>query len=364
MKNIRIGSAAAVAALALVMTGCATNEPGATNTTATGSGATALSGNIAGTGSSAMSAAQEAWIAAYQTKNSGVKVSYSPEGSGAGRTGFIGGGVDFAGSDRAFKDDEMGKGKFGKCTAESNAVNLPVYISPIAIMFNVAGVNSLNMDADTVAKVFSNKITRWNDPAIVALNPGVALPDATITTVHRSDNSGTTENFTDTLNKAAASVWTEKASGDWPATLMGEAAKGTAGVVQAVKSGQNTIGYADESQTKGMTTVKFGKAGAFVGPTAEAAAAIVENSKKVAGRADNDWALNLDRTAAGYPFVLVAYAMACEDYKDDKQAALVKSYLTYIASEEGQKYAQDKTGSAPLSATMRGNVQKTVTAIK
>jgi phosphate transport system substrate-binding protein len=155
-----------------------------------------------------MKAAQEKWVAEFQTANSGVTINYKPDGSGAGREAFAGGGADFAGSDRAFKDEELGAGKFAGCAADSSALNLPVYISPIAIVFNVDGVTELTLDAKTVAGIFTGKITKWNDAAIAATNSGVNLPDAGITAVHRADGSGTTNNFTDTLSKLAGDVWT------------------------------------------------------------------------------------------------------------------------------------------------------------
>lgn len=367
MKILPVG-AALTAAFALAVSGCAANEtttpPGGQGTT--GAATKQLQGQLQGTGASSMQAAQEAWVAKFKEQQPGVNVNYAPEGSGAGRTAFINGGSGFAGSDRALKDDEMGAGKFAKCTPESNALNLPVYISPIAIIFNLEGVTDLKLDAATTAGIFKGEIKNWNDPKIAALNAGVTFPDQPITPVHRSDNSGTTENFTDTLAKAAPEVWTEKASGDWPGAFGGEAAKGTSGVVAAVKNGKGTIGYADESQTKGMNTAQYAQAagGEFVGPTAEAAAKVVEASPKVDGRGENDQALNLDRTAAGYPFVLVAYAIVCEDYKDDNEAALVKSYIGYIASEKGQKDAEESAGSAPLSSALAAKVKTSVDSIK
>ncbi len=369
MKILPVG-ASLVAAFALAVSGCAANEtpttPAGQGNTGSGSTQAALQGQLQGTGASSMQAAQEAWIAKYKAAQPGVTVNYAPEGSGAGRTAFINGGAGFAGSDRALKDDEMGAGKFTKCTDESNAMNLPVYVSPIGIIFNVQGVDDLKLDAATVAGIFKGEIKNWNDPKIAALNEGATLPDQTITPVHRSDNSGTTENFTDTLSKAAPEVWTEKASGDWPAAFGGEAAKGNSGVVAAVKNGNGTIGYADESQTEGMKVAQYAQKadGEFVGPTAEAAAQVVEASPKVEGRGDNDQALELDRTAAGYPFVLVSYAIVCEDYKDDKEAELVKSYIGYISSEQGQKDAEESAGSAPLSSAMAAKVKTSVDSIK
>ncbi|WP_432558605.1 phosphate ABC transporter substrate-binding protein PstS [Granulicoccus sp. GXG6511] len=370
MKILPVGASLA-AAFALVVTGCAANE---TPTTPAGQGngqqqgqtGEQLQGQIQGTGASSMQAAQEAWIAKYREQQPGVTVNYAPEGSGAGRTAFINGGAAFAGSDRALKDDEMGAGKFAKCTPESNAMNLPVYVSPIAVVYNVEGVDELKLDAATLAAIFKGEIKNWNDPKIAALNEGVTFPDQAITPVHRSDNSGTTENFTDTLEKAAGDAWGEKASGDWPAAFGGEAAKGTSGVVAAVRNGNGTIGYADESQTKGMNTVQYAReaGGEFVGPTAEAAAQVVAASPKVDGRADNDHALNLDRTAAGYPFVLVAYAIVCEDYQDETEANLVKDYIGYITSEEGQKHAEEAAGSAPLASDLAAKVKTSVDSIK
>lgn len=367
MKILPVGASIA-AAFALAVSGCAANETPTTPQPGSGgqSQQAQLQGQLQGTGASSMQAAQEAWIAKYKATQPGVNVNYAPEGSGAGRTAFINGGAAFAGSDRALKDDEMGAGKFGKCTAESNALNLPVYVSPIAIVFNVEGVDNLKLDAATTAGIFKGEIKNWNDPKIAALNNGVTLPDQAITPVHRSDNSGTTENFTDTLAKAAPTVWTEKASGDWPGAFGGEAAKGTSGVVAAVKNGRGTIGYADESQTKGMKTAQYAReaGGEFVGPTADAAAKVVDASKQVEGRTEHDQALDLDRTAAGYPFVLVSYAIVCEDYKDDNEANLVKSYIGYISSDQGQKDAQQSAGAAPLASGLGGKVKSAVETIK
>ncbi len=358
-KTMRVG--ASVAALALLLTGCATNEGGGG---ASASSSEQYTGTLQGTGASSMNAAQEAWIAMFQTANPDVQINYSPEGSGAGRTAFTEGGADFAGSDRALKDEEMGAGKFAKCSAESNALNLPIYISPIAVIFNVDGVKDLNLDAATLSAIFRGEIKTWNDARIAALNPGVSLPSTPITAVHRSDNSGTTENFTATLSSLAPSVWTDKASGDWPRTLSGEAAKGTSGVVAAVKNGSGTIGYADESATAGLSHAKLGEGGAFVGPTAEEAAKIVDASKTVEGRSANDLALKLDRAAAGYPYILVSYAIACEDYQDDDTAKLVRGYLGYIASEQGQKDAAAAAKSAPLSSALSAKVTTSINSIK
>ncbi len=191
-------------AAAVSLAGCATNEAGPAGSAAATTGAT-----LTGKGAPLDVRRPEAVDHGLPDQEHRRHRQLHPDGSGAGRSAFPAGAVSSRASDRAFKDAEMGAGKFAKCTAESNALNLPVYISPIAVVFNVTGVDKLNLDAATTAGIFSGAIKTWNDPKIVALNPGVTLPAANITAVHRSDDSGTTDNFTDTaLAKLALDVWT------------------------------------------------------------------------------------------------------------------------------------------------------------
>ncbi|MFT3887830.1 MAG: phosphate ABC transporter substrate-binding protein PstS [Arachnia sp.] len=368
--NIRFTAALGLAA-ALSLTACAANEittpeTPKSNGSTSGSGNTqapALNGTLSGKGASSAKVAQETWIANFQTANNGVTINYSPDGSGVGREAFQKGGADFAGSDRAFKLDENVAGSFAGCADTSAAIDVPIYVSPIAVIFNVEGVTDLNLTPDLVAKIFRADITNWNDPAIAAVNPGVTFPDLAITAVHRSDPSGTTGNFTDYLSVAASGVWTDPSAEDWPFTT-GEAAKGTSGVVSAVTGGVGTIGYADASQAGKASIAKIGQEGAFEAPTHDAANAALEASPLEEGRADNDIAIKLDRKASGYPLVLVSYGIACAEYKDAAKGELVKSYLTYVTSEEGQAAAAESAGSAPIGAALRDKIQAAIATIK
>ena len=146
-------------------------------------------------------------------------------------------------------------------------IEIPAYISPIAIIYNLAGVEELQLDPETLAKIFNQEITNWNDPAIAKDNPGVELPDTRITPVNRSDESGTTENFTDYLSEVVPSVWTHEVSGDWP-VKGGEAAYGTSGVVEAVGAGEGAIGYADASQAGELGIAKIKVGNEYAEPTA------------------------------------------------------------------------------------------------
>lgn len=356
-----IAASAALAVASLAAAGCGDDDSSASGTSGGGSG---LSGEIAGAGASSQAAAQEAWRAGFQQANSGATVSYDPIGSGGGREQFVAGGTAFGATDSAFKDEEL-SGAEKRCGGVNNFIEIPVYISPIAVVYNLPGVDALQLSPDTLAKIMKRQITKWDDAAIAADNPGVTLPSTAITTVSRSDESGTTENFQEYLAAAAPKIWTYEVDGNWP-VKGGESAQGTSGVVDAIGAGEGSIGYADASQAGdlGIATVKVGAS--YVGPTAEAAAKILEESPRTSTGGENVFTYDLKRDTASegvYPIVLTSYAMACTQYDSANTAALVKGYLSYIISPEGQQAAADSAGSAPLSDTLRAAIQPSVDSI-
>jgi phosphate transport system substrate-binding protein len=305
----------------------------------------------------------QGWTAGYSGQQPGVTVNYDPVGSGGGREQFIAGGTDFAGSDAALDEEELTAAQ-ERC-AGGEVFELPNYISPIAVVHNLEGVDELNLSPEVIAGIFNQQITNWNDPAIAADNPGVTLPDLPITPVNRSDESGTTENFTEYLAAAAGEAWPHEPSGDWP-VVGGEAAQGTSGVVSAVGGGNGTIGYADLSQAGDLGVVNVGVGEDFVTPTPEAAAAVVENSDRIEGRGEYDFAIELarDTTESGnYPIVLVSYHIGCIAYDDQEKAGLVADFMGYVISEEGQQAAAEAAGSAPISDALREQAQTAVDAI-
>jgi phosphate transport system substrate-binding protein len=272
--------------------------------------------------------------------------------------------VDFAGSD-AYLDEEEYEASKEVCGPEG-AFHVPAYISPIAIAFNLPGVETVKMDGPTVAKVFTGEIDTWNDPAIAEQNPEVELPDTPITVVHRNDESGTTENFQEYLAAAAPEVWTEEVSGNWPSQWAAENNKGTAGVVQSTSATEGAITYADASAIGdlGSVAVKVGEE--YVEYSPEAAATAVENSTPVEGRAEYDMAMDLarDTTASGsYPVVLVSYEIFCPQYDSQETADLAKAFGEYVISEEGQQTAADAAGSAPMSEELRTRAQEAIDQI-
>jgi phosphate transport system substrate-binding protein len=350
--------------------GGATTSAGGSATTTDGGTATTeaskpVSGTLNGSGATSQAAAIQAWTAGFQENNPDATVNYDPVGSGGGREAFLSGAADFAGSDAALSDDEYEKSKT-QC-GDEGAIDLPHYISPIAIAFNLPDVKELNLSPETVAGIFHGDITKWNDAKIAADNPGAKLPDTAVNPVHRSDKSGTTQNFTDYLHAAASSVWTAEAAQDWPSGLPGEAAQGTSGVVAAIQAGEGSVGYADASQVGELGVAKVKVGGDFVAPSAEGAAKAVELSDKATGRSQYDLSFTLNRTpddSSAYPVTLVSYHIVCLTYKDAAKADLVKAFMSYVGSADGQQAAAQAAGSAPMSDALIKQVAASVAEIK
>ena len=253
----------------------------------------------------------------------------------------------------------------------STAFDVPVYISPIAIVFNLRGVSDagkhINMDASTIAKVFNGKITRWNDPTLAKQNPDLDLPDLPITVVHRSDKSGTTLNLLEYLKATAGKDWPYQLSENWPNDV-GQGAKGTSGVISTIDQANGTIGYADLSQAGDMGTVAVNVGGEYTKISADAASKAVADSKldeSVPGA--NRVVLNINHATTepgAYPIVLVSYDIACPIYRDENTARFAKSWLGYITGKAGQDQAKNATGSAPLPENIAQYVRASIDAIE
>lgn len=322
-----------------------------------------LSGSLVGAGSSAQQAAMQGWTAGYAAVQPEVNVSYDPVGSGGGREQFLAGGTDFAGSDAFLDEEELAQAE-ERCGPEG-IFELPNYIAPIAVVYNLEGVDDLQLTPETLARIFAQEVTRWDDPAIVETNPDAELPDLTITPVNRSDESGTTENFVEYLSAAAGKAWPHEVSGDWPVEG-GEAAQGNSGVVGAVAAGKGAIGYADLSQAGDLGVARIQVGQEFVAPSAEAAAAVVENSEPIEGRSEYDFAIEVNRDTEGsgeYPIVLISYHIGCMSYDDPATAELVSDFMSYVVSEGGQAAAAQVAGSAPISEALREQAMTAIDAV-
>jgi phosphate transport system substrate-binding protein len=235
---------------------------------------------------------------------------------------------------------------------------------PIAIGYNVPGVDSLVLDPSTIAKIFNGRITNWNDEAIKKLNPDAKLPDLKIQAFHRSDESGTTDNFTKYLIATAKADWPYSGGKAWQAKG-GQSAQGSSGLAQQVKQTAGAISYFELSYASdGIRTVDL-KTGA-----ATPAKATVENATKAIASAQvvgtgQDLALKLNyepKEDGAYPLTLVTYEIACDKGNKADTLPAVKSFLSYIASEDGQKQL---TGAsyAPIPDEIITKVRSTVSGL-
>ncbi|GGV47932.1 phosphate ABC transporter substrate-binding protein PstS [Streptomyces griseoflavus] len=364
-RALALGALAVSGALAL--TACGSDDTGG-SASGDGASATKQAGNIdcgdakgqlAASGSSAQKNAIDAWVKQYSAACKGVQVNYNPTGSGAGITAFLQGQTSFAGSDSAMDAEEIKQSQ--QICKDGQAIDLPMVGGPIAVGYNVEGVDELVLDAPTLAKIFDSKITNWNDEAIAKLNPDAKLPDQKIQAFHRSDESGTTDNFTTYLQAAAPKDWTYEPSKSWEAKG-GQSAQGSSGVAQQVKQTPGAISYMELSYAKdGMKTVSIKT------EAAEPVAATVENATAAIGAAKvvgtgKDLALELDYTPSAdgaYPIVLVTYEIVCDKGNKAETLPTTKSFLNYMASEDGQALLAD-AGYAPMPEEIITKVRETI----
>ncbi|MEV7301275.1 phosphate ABC transporter substrate-binding protein PstS [Streptomyces clavifer] len=355
---------------ALVLTACGSDDNtgsdadgGKTSAAASNIKCDGAEGQLLASGSSAQKNAMDLWIKNYMAACTGVEINYKSSSSGEGIIAFNQGTVGFAGSDSALKPEEVADSK--KICKTGQGINLPMVGGPIAIGFHLEGVDSLTLDASTLAKIFDNKIKKWNDPAIAALNDGTKLPDKAIQAFHRSEDSGTTQNLGKYLGAAAPKDWKYEAEKKWPAPG-GQAASGSSGVAAQVKQVDGSIGYFELSyaSSQAITTVDVNTGGAApVEATSENASKAIAAAKVVG--TGKDLALELDYTTkaeGAYPLVLVTYEVACDTGNKAETLGTVKSFLTYTASEEGQKVLTD-AGYAPIPAEINAKVRETVAGL-
>lgn len=362
----------AVSALALVLAACGGGDNGAgngdngsANGDSNGGGdLSSLSGNLTGSGASSFQLAIQEWVIEFPELTDGAFVDYNAVGSGTGRAEFLSSAVDFAGSDAVMDDDEYAQ-SLDRCGPDG-AFHIPTAVLPIAVAINLPDVEEINLDANTIGAIFAGDITSWDDPAIAEHNEGADLPSTPITVIHRSDDSGTTENFTEYL-EATSEAWEWEASGEWPSDVSAESADGTSGVVQALSGQEGGIAYADAGQVPGdvvIANVEVG--GEYTELTPAAAGQAVAASDRVEGQAPNNMAFELSRDTdevGAYPIVQVAYTIWCNSYADAEAADLARAFADYIVSEDAQAIAEAEAGASPLTDELRSEAQEAIAQI-
>ncbi|MBV9162177.1 MAG: phosphate ABC transporter substrate-binding protein PstS [Pseudonocardiales bacterium] len=326
---------------------------------------TCSSGSLTAAGSTAQQNAIAQWIKDYLNKCSGANINYGGGGSGQGVQQFTDAKIDFAGSDFPLAEGKEQQAADARCKS-GPAINIPMVGGPIAIGYNVPGMTkNLNLSASNLAKIFSGKITNWNDPAIAQDNPGTQLPSLGIQSFHRSDGSGTTYNFTNYLANDAKADWTFGTAKNWTAPG-GQGAKGSQGVAQGVKSTPGGIGYFELSfatQSQIPYAMVGNAEGKFIPLTQENAVNFLSKAKVVG--TGGDLKLQFDYTttdAAAYPNLLVTYEIVCSKGNAADKLPLLKNFLGYAASPAGQQELPGQ-GYISLPANLQQQVRQTIDSL-
>ena len=366
MKLKRHGAVLALAAAGtLALAACGSNPTPQGGSAAPAPGAAVDCGgktNLTAEGSSAQKNAMDVFAQVYQAACPGKNVAYNPTGSGAGVKQFNAGLVDFGGSDSALNASNGEVAAAQQRCKGNPAWNLPLVFGPVAIAYNLDGVDNLVLNGETAAKIFNGQIKNWNDPAIAALNSGAQLPNQPINVVFRSDESGTTDNFQQYLQAAGKGAWTQGAGKKWGGGV-GSGATQSAGVSQTVSGASGSITYVELSYAQD-NKLKMARLDSGSGP--------VELSNDSVGKAietaqvtgqGNDLKLDLKsvygaNTPGAYPLILATYEIVCSKGYTPDVAQSVKAFLT-TAATSGQAQLPE-AGYAPLPESFK---QKLLTAI-
>lgn len=343
-------------------TGNSAEPGGSTSGSASGASLACPSGKLNAEGSTAQANAITQAISAYGSACSNkATVEYNATGSGDGIKNFTGGLVDFAGSDAALDDDEA-KTAEKRCNGNP-AWNLPMVAGPVALVYNLDGVDKLVLTPKVSSEIFTGKIKKWNDKQIADINSGVKLPDEDITVFFRSDESGTTQNVETFLKDAGEGAWTKEPSKSWGG--VGEGKNKSSGIAQGISQTKNSISYVEWSYAKNskLSMAQLDNGNGPVELTAENVGKAVGGAEVVGEGNDLKLQLKYSGTEAGaYPLLLVTYEIVCSKGLDADKTKLEKDFLSYMASAETQT-SLEQLGYAPLPEELQSKVSDAVDAL-
>lgn len=348
VKHGFIGRVAAVAAFGLMLLGPATTSAQSTLT-------------LNGAGSSFDNPLFSKAFAEYTNENPGVQVNYQSVGSGAGIQQLTEKTVDFGATDAPMTDDQL-----TTAGGADAVVHIPVTLGAVAVTYNLPDLTApLNIDGDTLAKIFLGTITKWNDPAIAALNSSVSLPDTDIAVVHRSDGSGTTNIFSAYLSTVSADWKSQVGEGlsiDWPTGIGAKGSDGVAGQVQQLEGGITYVELSYAQQNNIATANVENSSGAFVAPSAVGATACANAAAStlpddlrilIAGCTGDD--------ATIYPISGFSWVVLYKDQSDATRGQALVDVLGWLITD-GQQYGADLS-YAPLPATVVAKAQQALATV-
>ena len=323
---------------------------------------TDASGELTGEGASSQQNAMEN-VFGPAFSESGSSLAYNSTGSGAGQTQFVAGQVAFAGSDSPLKDDQI-EGAKKRCEG-NDAWHLPMVIGPVAIAYNLNGVDTLNLSTETIAKIFKGEIKKWNDKAIAAENEGVELPDENISVVYRSDESGTSDNFQKFLKASTGGKWTDEGKA-FP-TSTGSGANGSTGVADQVASTPGAITYVESGFAKEREELKMANIDFGAGPvelSKDSVNAALSGAKFKGEGHDlivDSEALYSEKGEGQYPLVLTTYEIVCSKGYDENTAGLVKNFMFTMLDNQNEQL--EEAGYIPVDGDFKTKLEEAVKAL-
>ena len=323
------------------------------------SAAPAVAQSLTGAGATFPNPIYTKWFDAYN-KKTGIQINYQSIGSGGGIRQYTEGTVDFGATDGPMNESQIQ-------AVSGNVLHVPAVLGAVVVTYNLPtlGTTQLKFDGNLLVDIFMGRVTKWNDPKIAALNPGVKLPAMDLIVVHRSDGSGTTYVFTDYLNKFSRE-WKDKVgyatSVNWPVGLGG---KGNEGVTQQVKQVEGALGYVELiyalSNNLPYAQVK-NSAGNFSTPSLESVTAAAAGIKLPK---DTDFRVSITNApgADAYPISSFTWLLVRKDNKDAAKAKLIQDFLTWMITPEAQKMAAD-LHYAPLPAPVIALIETRLPTLK
>jgi|ERR1041385_34985 phosphate transport system substrate-binding protein len=322
-----------------------------------GGGAGSGSVSLQGAGASFPNPLYQKWLSEYGKVHANVKIDYQSIGSGGGIKQLKEQTVDFGASDAPMSDADLK-------SAPGEVLHIPTVLGAVVITYNLEGITQpLRFSPEVIADVFLGKIKKWNDPKIVADNPGVTLPDKDITVVHRSDSSGTSAVFTDYLSKVSPE-WKEKVgAGTAPSWPIGLGGKGNEGVTGQVKSTPNTIGYIELAyavQNKLPVAQVKNSSGSYITPSIDAVTAAAAAS---AATMPDDLRVSITNAtgAQAYPISSYTYILV---YKNQKDAGKGKALVDFLwwGIHDGESFAKELQ-YAPLPADIVKRAEAKISSV-
>lgn len=349
-----LGTIALGLAVAIVAAGCGSSSGNQPVTAGNQAGAKSLSG----AGATFPAPIYEKWFSDFGSKD-GVQVNYQAIGSGGGITQFTQGTVDFGATDSPMKDEELQAAE----AKGGTVLHIPTVIGAIVVTYNLPGVSKpLKMDGQLIGDIFLGKVKNWNDKAIAAQNAGVSLPDKPILTVHRSDGSGTTDNFTKFVAANNSEFLFKVGEGKEVKWVGGVGGKGNDGVTAAVKQTEGAVGYVELNYALtnklAFADVK-NSAGTYITPSIESTTAAAADTSAVP--ADFRASLVNSKAADAYPIATWTFLIVFQKQADAAKGKSLTNLLWY-ATHEGQSSATS-LHYAPLPTAVVPNVEAKIKSI-